>query len=314
MKKYFVHNMAICESNTIGDDTRIWAFTHVLPGARIGIECNICDHVFIENDVIVGDRVTIKNGVQLWDGIRIGDEVFIGPNVTFSNDKFPRSKKHLDKFPETILENGVSIGANATILPGIRIGSSAMIGAGAVVTRDVPPNTIVVGNPARISGYVHVAVKHCAITNTIPSGVLSQQTLGVGDCRLLPLPIFRDMRGDLVPVEFDGGLPFLPRRQFFVFGVQGHEVRGEHAHKSCEQVLVAIRGSVSVIVDDSKNAAEVRLDTPNVGLYIPPMIWAVQYAFDSDTVLVVYASEKYDSDDYIRSYDVYKQMLLSEKI
>jgi len=146
---YYTHPQALVESDAIGEHTRIWAFTHVLPGARIGSDCNICDHVFIENDVIIGDRVTIKCGVQIWDGIRLADDVMIGPNATFTNDLFPRSKKPF-QLRSTIVEQGASIGANATILCGITIGAGAMIGAGSVVTRDVPPNAVVVGNPGRI--------------------------------------------------------------------------------------------------------------------------------------------------------------------
>jgi acetyltransferase-like isoleucine patch superfamily enzyme len=147
----FVHDHALCESQSIGEGTRIWAFVHVLPGAVIGSDCNICDHVFIENDVVVGSRVTIKCGVQLWDGLRVEDDVFVGPNVTFTNDAFPRSRQYPDDgFPETRVCEGASIGANATILPGVTIGRRAMVGAGAVVVRDVPDAAVVVGNPARI--------------------------------------------------------------------------------------------------------------------------------------------------------------------
>ncbi len=146
---YFKHQHALVESEKIGNDTHIWAFVHILPRAQIGADCNICDHVFIENDVIVGNRVTIKCGVQLWDGVRIEDDVFIGPNATFTNDKFPRSKQQF-KLRKTIVKRGASVGANSTILPGITIGENAMIGAGAVVTKDVPANVLVVGNPARI--------------------------------------------------------------------------------------------------------------------------------------------------------------------
>lgn len=148
--RVFVHTRGINESESVGDGTRIWAFAHVLPGARIGRDCNICDHVFIENDVIVGDRVTIKSGVQLWDGVRIEDDVFIGPAVAFTNDPFPRSRQWLEKHPLTTVRRGASIGANATLLPGITIGARAMVGAGAVVTDDVPPGAVVIGNPARV--------------------------------------------------------------------------------------------------------------------------------------------------------------------
>ena len=149
-KDYFVHSHALCESSNIGKGSRIWAFTHVLPQAKIGQDCNVCDHVFIENDVVIGDRVTIKCGVQIWDGISIADDVFIGPNATFTNDRFPRSKVYPDSFDRTVISKGASLGANCTILPGITIGENAMIGAGAVVTRSVPANVTVVGNPARI--------------------------------------------------------------------------------------------------------------------------------------------------------------------
>lgn len=147
----FKHPQALIEPGAkIGDRTRIWAFVHILPGAIIGVDCNICDYVFIENDVIIGDRVTIKSGVQLWDGIRLGDDVFVGPNVTFANDKFPRSKQYPAQFLKTIVKEGASIGANATILPGITIGKKAMIGAGSVITKDVPDYALVMGNPARV--------------------------------------------------------------------------------------------------------------------------------------------------------------------
>lgn len=152
--EFFKHSHALVESSSIGRGTRIWAFAHVLPGAVIGADCNICDHTFIENDVRIGDRVTIKCGVQVWDGITLEDDVFIGPNATFTNDRFPRSKQYPDEFMGTRVCRGASIGANATILPGLTIGEAAMIGAGAVVTKDVPPRAIMVGNPARIKGYV----------------------------------------------------------------------------------------------------------------------------------------------------------------
>ena len=149
----FVHAAGICESNNVGEGTRIWAFAHVLPGAHIGRDCNICDNVFIENDVVIGDAVTIKSGVQLWDGVRLGHRVFVGPNATFTNDLFPRSRRYPGSFSQTIVEDDASIGANATILPGVRIGYQAMIGAGAVVVNDVPARSIVVGNPGRVVGY-----------------------------------------------------------------------------------------------------------------------------------------------------------------
>lgn len=144
-----IHPLADVKSPTIGEGTNIWQFCVVFPEAVIGSNCNICAGVLIENDVVVGDNVTVKSGVQLWDGIRIEDDVFIGPNATFTNDRFPRSKQYPDSFPVTTIKKGASIGANATILPGITIGEKAMIAAGSVVTRDVPAGQLWMGSPAR---------------------------------------------------------------------------------------------------------------------------------------------------------------------
>jgi acetyltransferase-like isoleucine patch superfamily enzyme len=145
-----IHPSSDVQSTAIGAGTRIWQYVVILPGAVIGAECNICAQCLIENDVIVGDRVTIKSGVQLWDGLRIEDDVFIGPNATFSNDRFPRSRRYPTHFPQTTVRAGASIGANATLLPGVTIGRCAMVGAGSVVIHDVPDRAVVVGNPARI--------------------------------------------------------------------------------------------------------------------------------------------------------------------
>jgi len=154
----FIHPQALVRSSKIGAKTRIWAFANIFEGAEIGANCNICDGVMIENDVKVGDNVTIKPGVQLWDGITIEDNVFIGPNATFTNDPFPRSKIYPKAFAKTLVKRGASIGANATILPGITLGENCMVGAGSVVTRDVPARAIVFGNPARVRGQVEEAI------------------------------------------------------------------------------------------------------------------------------------------------------------
>lgn len=150
----FIHELADVQSENIGEDSRIWQFCVVLKDAVIGSNCNINAQVLIENDVIIGDNVTVKSGVQIWDGTRIEDNVFIGPNATLTNDLMPRSKKYPKIFSGITLKKGCSIGANATLLPGIIVGEGAMIGAGAVVTKDVPKNAIMVGNPATVKGYV----------------------------------------------------------------------------------------------------------------------------------------------------------------
>ena len=143
-----VHKTADVQSEYIGSNTLIWQYVVVLPGAKIGSECNICSHCFIENQVIIGNRVTIKSGVQIWDGIVIEDDVFVGPNVTFTNDVYPRSKRYCAEYPQTIICQGASVGANSTILPGVCIGEGAMVGAGSVVTKSVPAGELWYGNPA----------------------------------------------------------------------------------------------------------------------------------------------------------------------
>ena len=150
MNQPFIHPLADVQSTAIGSGTRIWQFVVMLPGATIGQDCNICSHCLIENDVMIGDRVTVKSGVQLWDGLRIGNDVFIGPNVTFSNDKYPKSGNVNFKLVSTRIETGASIGGGATLLPGVIIGANATVGAGAVVTKDVPAGATVIGSQARV--------------------------------------------------------------------------------------------------------------------------------------------------------------------
>lgn len=145
-----IHPSSDVQSKKIGERTTVWQFVVILPGAEIGRDCNICSHVFIENEVVVGDRCTVKCGVQLWDGVTLEDDVFVGPNVTFTNDRFPRSKVWPEESPKTLVKKGASIGANATILPGIVIGEKAVVGAGSVVVKDVPAGAVVAGNPAGI--------------------------------------------------------------------------------------------------------------------------------------------------------------------
>lgn len=152
--KFFKHPSSEVLTSSIGEETKIWQYCVILEKAQLGKNCNICSHVFIENEVIVGNNVTIKSGVQLWDGIIIEDDVFIGPNVSFTNDSFPRSKSYIEKYPKTVIKTGASLGAGSTILPGIEIGEKSMVGAGSVVTKNVKPGDIVIGNPAKVIGKV----------------------------------------------------------------------------------------------------------------------------------------------------------------
>jgi UDP-2-acetamido-3-amino-2,3-dideoxy-glucuronate N-acetyltransferase len=310
LEKPFLHQSAIVESTKIGRGTRIWAMAHILPGAVIGEDCNICDHTFVENDVTIGSRVTIKCGVQLWDGITVEDDVFIGPNATFTNDPFPRSKQYPTKFSKTLIQAGASVGANATILPGITIGQRSMVGAGAVVTRDVPPLAIVAGNPGRIIGYSGTEMKP-AVKSAVHENVGVRSTR-VGGVALHRLPFAEDMRGKLSFGEAQRNVPFPVKRFFIVHGVPSKEVRGEHAHYQCHQFLICTHGSCSVMADDGVHRDEFLLNDPTIGVYLPPRVWAVQYKYSADAVLLVLASEYYDADDYIRNYSDFLKVIGQE--
>lgn len=155
MDKVFIHPNSEVYTSEIGENTKIWQFTIILKNASIGENCNINCHVFIENNVMIGNNVTVKSGVQIWDGVTIEDHVFIGPNVTFTNDKWPKSKNQKFELLKTKIQKGVSIGANSTILCGISIGKFSLIGAGSVVTKNIPDRALVVGNPAKIIGWMN---------------------------------------------------------------------------------------------------------------------------------------------------------------
>lgn len=310
-----IHPLADVQTQNIGEGTCIGQFCVVFVGAKIGNNCNIAAQVLIENDVIIGDNVTVKSGVQLWDRVRIEDNVFIGSNATFANDPFSRLKEQLGEFSTTLIKAGASIGANATILQGVTVADGAIIAAGAVVTGNVPTNAILRGNPARIVGY----------TNTKAEESVKQQSFN--DVRKPPyfdgtvvhgvtvhrFPMIPDIRGSLSVGEFEQHIPFAPKRYFMVFDVPSAETRGEHAHRSCHQFLICVRGKCSVLADDGVNRTEVLLDSIGKGVYLPPMIWGVQYKYSEDAILVAFASHHYDPGDYIRDYDQFIEAVRATK-
>lgn len=299
----YIHPSSDIQSKNIGEGSRVWQYVVVLAGANIGKDVNLCSHCLVENDVVIGDRVTIKSGVQLWDGLRIGNDVFIGPNVTFTNDKFPRSKVYPEQFLQTKIESGASIGGGSVILPGITIGTGAMVGAGAVVTKSVPPYAIVTGSPARITGYVESKTPISTVWNSSNSNSGEVTPVGVSGVTVHRFKYVGDMRGDLSVGEFTKEIPFEPKRYFLVFNVPSEKTRGEHAHYKCHQFLICVKGTCSVVVDDGKQRREVELNQPNIGIYLPPMTWGIQYKYSPDAVLLVFASHYYEAEDYIRNYD-----------
>jgi acetyltransferase-like isoleucine patch superfamily enzyme/dTDP-4-dehydrorhamnose 3,5-epimerase-like enzyme len=287
------HPAALIESESIGPATRIEAFAHVMAGAVVGADCRIAGQTFLETGAVIGDRVTLERGVQLWDGIEIEDDVFIGPNATFANRNF--GDRAIEK---TLVKRGAAIGANATLLPGRTIGERAVVGAGSVVTRDVPPHAIVAGNPARIIGYVGASHGSPGVWGEIPHepGARASRVEGVAIHRL---PLIRDLRGLLTVAD---PAPFEVKRFFLVFDVPSRDVRGEHAHRRLHQFLVCVHGECRLIVDDGSSKEEIVLDAPQIGVHVPPMIWTVQYRHTADAVLLALASEVYDPADYIRDY------------
>ena len=294
MGGHYVHPKALVESARIGEGTRIWAFAHVLPGARIGADCNICDGVFVENAVVIGDRVTIKSGVQVWDGVTLEDDVFVGPNATFTNDPFPRSKVFFERYPETIVERGASIGANATLLPGLVVGRGAMVGAGAVVTRDVPPYAVVVGNPARVVRYVDPEGERRA------APAAPDEPLRVTGAAWVRGVSHRGLEGRVVTREADGGLPFA------VAGVAvvspAGAARRQYALLSAHQLLVCVQGALTVEVDDGDQRQAVRLSGPELGLHLAPRTFCVQRDPSEDAALLVLTSAPEDPAERIADY------------
>jgi hypothetical protein len=243
----------------------------------------------------------VKCGVQLWDGITLEDDVFVGPNATFTNDPYPRSRQYPERFARTTVRAGASIGANATLLPGIEIGRGAMVGAGAVVTRDVPAGATVTGNPARI--HTSRAAAATADGASAAGSAGEPRPLAARGTELRAIPVVADPRGSLSYAQFGSELPFVPRRYFLLFDVPSGAIRGAHAHRALEQFVVCVHGSARVIVDDGQRRDELTLHTRDRGVYIPPMIWTTVIPDSMDATVLVLASAEYEDADYVRDYD-----------
>lgn len=301
---YERHDTAIVESEQIGRGTHIGAYVRVMPTARVGDSCLLGDHTFIGDGVVMGNGVRIEGGVQIHGAVVLEDEVHVGSNVTFAPDPAPSGVGVDGEASKTLVRHGVSIGAGTTVLRGVEIGLNARVGAGSVITSNIPPQAIVSGNPTRITAYATVrdprALKEVRVGDS--SG---PEPIPVRNVKLHVFPQVTDIRGSLSFAEYsDGsmGLPFLPVRYFLVYGVPGREVRGEHAHRTLHELLVCVNGSCAVVVDDGTNQAEIPLDRPNIALHLPPMTWTMQYKYTTDAVLLVLASDVYKHEDYIRDY------------
>lgn len=261
------------------------------------VQSRIDMRAYVDPQASIGRACTIAAGVYVSAGVVLGDEARVGPNVAFVEMSLEGGGV------PTLVESSVTIGANATIYAGISIGTAALIRPGSVVTRSVPPGAIVEGNPASIVGYVNaVRDDESHASKVRPSPAPSVRSTGVRGVTFHTFPLIPDMRGSLTVCEFDRQVPFVPKRSFMVFDVPNREIRGEHAHRRCHQFLICVRGNCAVMADDGRSRIEVQLDAPNLGLYLPPMTWGVQYKYSPDALLLVYASDYYDPADYIRSY------------
>jgi len=234
---------------------------------------------------------TILPGAYIEAGVTLGHRITVGANsVVLAGEQ-----------ASTRIEDDVWIGANCTIYGDVVIGARARIDHGSVVTTSVPPKAVVMGNPAKIVGYVDTPIYDHGIAQTRVSNTTSIAS-AVKGVALYTLKYVPDMRGALSVGEFHRDIPFAPKRYFLVLGVPTAETRGEHAHIACHQFLIAVTGSVAVVADDGTNRQEFILDRPHAGLYLPPLTWGIQYRYSSDAVLLVFASDYYEPDDYIRDY------------
>lgn len=274
----------------------------VSPGAQLGPDCTVGAGAVIGDGVVLGRGVQVGAGCVLQGPCRVGDESIVGAGALLSGAGAEGG---------LVIEAGVHIGVGAMLPCALNVARGARIEAGTLILRAVPPHAIVAGNPAQIIGYV----ENAAVPGTpapdariAPAAATGSRGTGVLGVTLHRLPKILDLRGNLSVGEFERSLPFAPKRYFLVFGVPNAEIRGEHAHRTCKQFLICVHGSCSVVVDDGAHREEHLLDDPSLGVYLPALTWGIQYKYSHDAVLLVFASEYYDSAEYIRDYSEFLQL------
>lgn len=272
-------------------------------GATVAASAILGDFVVVYPGADVGADCRVRGFTQLWPGVRLEAGAELGPGVTLEAPESPESGNAGDAI---VIGAQARVGAGALICRGVRLGQGAVVAAGAVVAQNVPPYAVVTGSPARITDYVQntsgapVMAWHQRATFPAQPSVVP---LGLGGVTLHRFKFLQDPRGDLSVGEFSREIPFTPSRYFLVMNVPSDKNRGEHAHRECHQFLVCVKGTCSVVVDDLEQRCEIALDSPDLGVYLPPMTWGIQYKYSSDAVLMVFASHYYDAADYIRDYD-----------
>jgi acetyltransferase-like isoleucine patch superfamily enzyme len=287
----FVDPTALCEAKIIGASSRVLAFARVGPGTTIGENCALHEHAVLMGAITLEDGVTVESGAKLLGQVRVEHGASLGPGAVLGGD---------GRTDAIVVRRFASVGANVTVLPGVVIGRRAVVEPGSVVTQSVPANAIVSGNPATIVAYVESGQEESVGGVIVRPSI--EGTTRVSGVSLHRLAYAQDLRGSLTAAEFES-LPFSPRRIFTVYGVPSESVRGAHAHRVCSQFLICTAGALSCLVDDGSTREEIRLDTTDVGLHIPPMIWGTQWRYSRDAVLLVLASHPYDAADYIRDYE-----------
>lgn len=273
-----IHPSSIVLSKSVPVSTEVGPFTLIGEDVFIGKGVIIGSHVMIGTGVKIEDNATIEAGVRLGDGCKLEADVVVGQNAVISQN--------------VVLHLGASISAGASVI------------------MDVPPYAIISGNAGTISGYVDAG---STLKSPVGGEPAIPETSRVRGVKLFELPNHLDLRGNLTVGEFEKDFPFIPKRYFLVYGVSSERVRGEHAHHHCHQFLICVNGICSVIADDGYERQEFCLDRPNQGLYLPPMTWGIQYKFLKDAVLLVFASEKYEPEDYIRNYSIFRDLVHSRK-
>lgn len=293
-----IHGTALCGSQRIGAGSRIGAFASLADSALIGNRCLIGQGASIGPDVTLGDGAAVHAGSRLVANLHVAPGVAIRENAVLGGET------------PTSIGRGATIGANATVRPGANVGQGAVVEPGAVVADPVPANAVVSGNPALIVGYVagDSTISVTLDEPTVGRTVTGVRETGIAGARLHPVTSATDLRGSLVATDF-AELPFPPQRVFSVFGVSSEFIRGSHAHRECQQFLICVTGSIRCLIDNGTVRDEVSLDSPHMGLHMPPMIWGTQYKYTRDAVLLVLASHPYDADDYVRDYDEFLRLV-----